>query len=494
MRNDDFLELVLSDDPDVATDLWIHWKGDKALTVLKDVQSAPARLHGVWHIPYLMAEGTHATANVEDARVRYFSIVERHVLRYDSEVSGETSGGDCLTCGSGEGACGCFCGPNPFIEEADTYVVPSREHSPEATNLDLHDPLCPRLGTPAGQGPAPDEYCACGLIEVVRRGKQAKSEEALRTDTSKGNKDDHHDLCICRRERQLCESCAPDYCACECVTLDTLARLDDLGELRPLPGPSSAADQTRLGDEFSASLDDFVNDLAREWGISRWYLDAIIAQGKSRLAQTALLAQVYAALPALYPGKAGGHWLVDPNLDAPFDGVSPLTYAVCRDSGLAEIVHYLHGRIVDAARLREDSHIGDVRESSRTASVDMPDPVVEFAVDMCATIQRDWDLADDAMAALLGISGNQWTGRDHTAFTDQQVRRASYLLAIWTALHQLYSGDLARQWMDIPNKNPLFAGETPVAFATENGDDGLARIRALLEGRLGRGALDGLNS
>lgn len=453
MPNDDYLELTLSDDPDIVTDLWIHWKGDKSLTVLKDVQSAPSRLHGVWYIPYLMAEETPATANVEDARVRYFSVVERRVLRADSEDSGEISGADCSMCGSREDACGCFCGPRPPIEEAATDGVTSREHSSESTRPNLHD-------------------------------EQAKSEGAPRSDTSERNDDDHHDLCICRSDDQWCESCAPDYCACECITL---ARLDDLGALRPLSESSRATDQARLGDEFSASLDDFVNDLARDWDISRWYLDAIIAQGKSRLAQTALLAQVYAALPALYPGKVGGHWLVDPNLDAPFDGVSPLTYAVCRGNGLSDLVRVLKGRITGGTPQRENSLTPATGTGTGTVSV-------EFAVDMCATIQRDWELADDAMAALLGVNEHQWAGRDHTAFTDQQVRRASYLLAIWAALHQLHSGDLARQWMGIPNENPLFAGKTPAAFATENGEDGLARIRALLEGRLGRGALDHLNS
>lgn len=205
MHSDNYLELTLSDDPDVATDLWIHWKDDTALSVLKDVQSYPSRLGGVWHIPHTMVEGMPVTAYVEDAKVRYFSVVERRKERPDAEIT-------------------------------------------------------------------------------------------------------------------------------------------------------------------------------------------------------------------------------------------PLTR--------------------------------------------------EFAVDVCATIQQDWALDDDTMCALLDVTEEEWAGRPDIKFTAEQTRRASYLLAIWASLQRLYSGELPHMWMGIPNKNPLFNGKTPIDHVLANGEEGLASIRALLEGWLGHGALD----
>lgn len=265
MRNDDFLELVLSDDPDVVTDVWIHWKDDTALTVLKNVQSSPSRMYGVWYIPHKMTEGVLATANVEDAKVRYFSVVERRVDKTGFEASDTAREPDCLTC--------------------------------------------------------------------------ERDDDATRPDTSSENVDDHHDLCICRSESERCDSCAPDCCACECGTLE---RLDSLGALHC---PTSVEESTRISEEFQASLDGFLRDLTVEWGVSPDWIETVLTQGKSRLHQSALLVQIYAALHILHSGDLSKQWMTIPNTNQLFGGATPLHYAMVRENGLADILTLLQGRL-----------------------------------------------------------------------------------------------------------------------------------------------------
>lgn len=342
MRNDDYLELTLSDDPDVITDLWIHWKDDTALTVLKDVQSYPSRLGGVWHIPHMMTESVPVTANVEDAKVRYFSVVERRVDNTGNGVSVETSDVDCSMCGSGEDECGCFHRSNPFIDGGENETMRSQEGSAEVITAHLHDPLCPRLDIPADQSPAPDEYCARGLIGIVRRDERTKRENVAHPGDPMGNTDDHHRLCLCHSDADGCEDCDPDYCSCECVTIE---RLENLGAVPRNITQTEAENAEHLEAEFHASLDDFLQHLTVEWGVSRDWIDTVLTQGRSRLRQSALLAQIYAALNILYSGSLPNQWMTTPNTNPLFGGLSPLHYAMCQEDGLEDILTLLQGRL-----------------------------------------------------------------------------------------------------------------------------------------------------
>lgn len=72
----DYLELALSDDDDVTTDLWVHFRdADRSVVVLKDI-STVTRYQGFWTVGYSMAS-VAATAHIPSQDVLYLSTVER---------------------------------------------------------------------------------------------------------------------------------------------------------------------------------------------------------------------------------------------------------------------------------------------------------------------------------------------------------------------------------------------------------------------------------
>jgi hypothetical protein len=49
----------------------------------------------------------------------------------------------------------------------------------------------------------------------------------------------------------------------------------------------------------------------------------------------------------------------------------------------------------------------------------------------------------------------------------------------------LYSQKLADAWISLPNTNPMFAGDTPLAYMMKGGVPAMLRIRQLLDSRRG---------
>jgi hypothetical protein len=62
--------------------------------------------------------------------------------------------------------------------------------------------------------------------------------------------------------------------------------------------------------------------------------------------------------------------------------------------------------------------------------------------------------------------------------------RISLILGIYKALHILYP-DIADQWVNLPNSNPIFGGKPALRLMVEGGIDGLYQVRRLLDGRRG---------
>jgi hypothetical protein len=98
-----------------------------------------------------------------------------------------------------------------------------------------------------------------------------------------------------------------------------------------------------------------------------------------------------------------------------------------------------------------------------------------------------WKLRDeDARALLGGISNGPFyemkRNPDRTLETDK-LTRVSYLLGIFKALGILYSDALADQWVQRPNTNPLFAGQTPLAYMIRGGLPAMQAVRRLLDAR-----------
>ena len=100
-----------------------------------------------------------------------------------------------------------------------------------------------------------------------------------------------------------------------------------------------------------------------------------------------------------------------------------------------------------------------------------------------------WDLRDeDARRLLGGISNGAFyeLKKNLRARLDQdRLTRISILTGIFKALNILYSKKLADRWMQLPNENPMFAGDTPLSYIIRGGLPAMLRVRQLLDSRRG---------
>ena len=66
-----------------------------------------------------------------------------------------------------------------------------------------------------------------------------------------------------------------------------------------------------------------------------------------------------------------------------------------------------------------------------------------------------------------------------------KLTRVSLLVGIFKALNILYSTKLADAWVQLPNSNPIFNGQTPLAYMLRGGLPSMLRVRQLLDARRG---------
>ena len=71
---------------------------------------------------------------------------------------------------------------------------------------------------------------------------------------------------------------------------------------------------------------------------------------------------------------------------------------------------------------------------------------------------------------------------DRVLDTDR-LTRISYVIGIYKALHGLHGDALADEWVRLPNRNPIFAGQTPLAFMIRGGLPAMQTVRRLLDAR-----------
>jgi Antitoxin Xre-like helix-turn-helix domain/Antitoxin Xre/MbcA/ParS C-terminal toxin-binding domain len=102
---------------------------------------------------------------------------------------------------------------------------------------------------------------------------------------------------------------------------------------------------------------------------------------------------------------------------------------------------------------------------------------------------RAWSLRDESARQLLGGVSNgvfyQLKRGDKKTLDQDRLTRISLLLGIFRALNVLYSRPLADVWMNLPNSNPMFQGETPLTYVVRGGVPSLLRVRQLLDARRG---------
>jgi hypothetical protein len=104
-----------------------------------------------------------------------------------------------------------------------------------------------------------------------------------------------------------------------------------------------------------------------------------------------------------------------------------------------------------------------------------------------------WKLRDeDARGLIGGISNGSFyqlkrsTAKSSAKTLDQdKLTRVSLLVGIFKALNILYSTKLADAWVQLPNTNPVFGGQTPLAYMLKGGVPSMLRVRQLLDARRG---------
>jgi hypothetical protein len=103
------------------------------------------------------------------------------------------------------------------------------------------------------------------------------------------------------------------------------------------------------------------------------------------------------------------------------------------------------------------------------------------------TIMARWKVRDeDARSLLGGVSNGPFyeMKRDPERVLDaDRLTRISYLIGIFKALQILHSRSLADRWIQLPNRNPIFAGRTPLAYMIRGGQPAMQMVRRLLDAR-----------
>lgn len=102
-------------------------------------------------------------------------------------------------------------------------------------------------------------------------------------------------------------------------------------------------------------------------------------------------------------------------------------------------------------------------------------------------ITAKWKVRDEDARALLGGVTNgpfyEMKRKPDRMLDTDRLTRISYVIGIFKALHILHSRKLADEWVRLPNTNPIFAGETPLAYMIRGGLPAMQTVRRLLDAR-----------
>jgi len=111
------------------------------------------------------------------------------------------------------------------------------------------------------------------------------------------------------------------------------------------------------------------------------------------------------------------------------------------------------------------------------------------AIKAFLTIMEKWGVRDEDARALLGGMSNgpfyEMKKNPNRTLDADTLTRLSYLVGIFKALNILYSEALADAWIQRPNANRIFGGQTPLAYMIKGGLPAMQVIRRLLDARRG---------
>jgi Protein of unknown function (DUF2384) len=102
-------------------------------------------------------------------------------------------------------------------------------------------------------------------------------------------------------------------------------------------------------------------------------------------------------------------------------------------------------------------------------------------------IMTRWQVRDEDARALLGGVSNgpfyEMKKNPDRVLDPDRLLRISYVIGIFKALNLLYSSTLADAWMNRPNSNAIFDGQTPLAYLIAGGLPAMQVVRRLLDAR-----------
>jgi len=105
-------------------------------------------------------------------------------------------------------------------------------------------------------------------------------------------------------------------------------------------------------------------------------------------------------------------------------------------------------------------------------------------------IMDKWKVRDEQARSLLGgvSNGPYYEMKRHPegrVLDEDTLLRTSYLIGIFKALNVLHRTELADEWVELPNRNRIFAGATPLAYMIRGGIPAMQTVRRLLDARRG---------
>lgn len=126
--------------------------------------------------------------------------------------------------------------------------------------------------------------------------------------------------------------------------------------------------------------------------------------------------------------------------------------------------------------------------------VDLSDPqareqLSKGALQAFFNIMSRWKIKDDDARKLLGGIGNgtyyDYKKNPQRVLDQDKLTRISYLIGMFKALNILHSQALADRWVQLPNRNRIFGGQTPLAYMIKGGAPAMQIVRRLLDARRG---------
>jgi hypothetical protein len=130
----------------------------------------------------------------------------------------------------------------------------------------------------------------------------------------------------------------------------------------------------------------------------------------------------------------------------------------------------------DAALETAPADLSDSGEQARLAPV---------AAKAAERLTGFWQLATPEICALLGgISDRSWyrmKAAPPAAMGQDMLTRISVMTGIFKGLRILFSLPLADQWVRRPNRDPIFAGRTPLDAMIAGGIPKMLEVRAYID-------------